>query len=263
MAKTLYQKIYSSHVVGKLNPSTDLLYVDRHLIHEVTSPQAFSGLKLANRSVRRPDLTFATMDHNVSTQRRSIDAAGDTSRKQLEALAANCKEFNVPLLDLMHPDQGIVHVIGPEQGLTQPGMIIVCGDSHTSTHGAFGAIAFGIGTSEVEMVLSSQCIMQPKPKKMRINVNGELSKGVTPKDVVLYIISKLTAAGATGYFVEPKAWDASRQLINSKLPNAINDNAQLELIKQKIKNSYYSIHFNILLLKTLFTICYLLANNCN
>ncbi|WP_197412277.1 3-isopropylmalate dehydratase large subunit [Rheinheimera sp. EpRS3] len=202
MAKTLYQKIYASHVVGKLNPSTDLLYVDRHLIHEVTSPQAFSGLKLANRSVRRPDLTFATMDHNVSTQRRSIDAAGETSRKQLEALAANCDENRIPLLDLTHPDQGIVHVIGPEQGLTQPGMIIVCGDSHTSTHGAFGALAFGIGTSEVEHVLATQTLPQQQAKTLKVEINGELSGHVTPKDVIMAVIGKLGTAGGNGYVAE-------------------------------------------------------------
>lgn len=201
-AQTLYHKIYASHVVGKLNPGTDLLYVDRHLIHEVTSPQAFSGLKLANRKVRRPDLTFATMDHNVSTQRRSIDAAGETSRKQLEALAANCGENRIPLLDLTHPDQGIVHVIGPEQGLTQPGMIIVCGDSHTSTHGAFGALAFGIGTSEVEHVLATQTLPQQPAKTLKVEINGQLSAHVTPKDVIMAVIGKLGTAGGNGCVAE-------------------------------------------------------------
>lgn len=202
MGQTLYQKIYRSHVVGKLNASTDLLYVDRHLIHEVTSPQAFSGLKLANRTVRRPDLTYATMDHNVSTQRRSLDAAGETSRKQLEALAQNCEEYRIPLLDLTHPDQGIVHVIGPELGLTQPGMIIVCGDSHTSTHGAFGALAFGIGTSEVEHVLATQTLPQQQAKTLKVEINGELSPFVTPKDVILAVIGKLGTAGGNGYVAE-------------------------------------------------------------
>lgn len=202
MGQTLYQKIYHSHVVGKLNASTDLLYVDRHLIHEVTSPQAFSGLKLANRTVRRPDLTYATMDHNVSTQRRSLDAAGETSRKQLEALAKNCEEYRIPLLDLTHPDQGIVHVIGPELGLTQPGMIIVCGDSHTSTHGAFGALAFGIGTSEVEHVLATQTLQQQQAKTLKIDINGELSPYVTPKDVIMAVIGKLGTAGGNGYVAE-------------------------------------------------------------
>lgn len=202
MGQTLFQKIYQSHVVGKLNPSTDLLYVDRHLIHEVTSPQAFSGLKLANRKVRRPDLTFATMDHNVSTQRRSLDAAGETSRKQLEALAANCAENRIELLDLTHPDQGIVHVIGPEQGLTQPGMIIVCGDSHTSTHGAFGALAFGIGTSEVEHVLATQTLPQQQAKTLKVVVDGDLNPHVTPKDVILAVIGQLGTAGGNGFVAE-------------------------------------------------------------
>jgi 3-isopropylmalate/(R)-2-methylmalate dehydratase large subunit len=202
MAKTLYQKIYQSHVVAPVNGSTDLLFVDRHLIHEVTSPQAFAGLRQAGRTVRRPDLTYATMDHNVSTQLRSIDAAGETSRKQLEALAANCKEFNVPLLDLLHPDQGIVHVIGPELGLTQPGMIIVCGDSHTSTHGAFGAIAFGIGTSEVEHVLATQTLQQQVAKTLKVEVTGTLSPLVTPKDVIMAVIGQLGTAGGNGYVAE-------------------------------------------------------------
>lgn len=202
MAKTLYQKIYQSHVVAPVNGSTDLLFVDRHLIHEVTSPQAFAGLRQAGRTVRRPDLTYATMDHNVSTQLRSIDAAGETSRKQLEALATNCKEFNVPLLDLMHPDQGIVHVIGPELGLTQPGMIIVCGDSHTSTHGAFGAIAFGIGTSEVEHVLATQTLQQQVAKTLKVEVTGSLSPFVTPKDVIMAVIGQLGTAGGNGYVAE-------------------------------------------------------------
>ncbi len=202
MAKTLYQKIYQSHVVAAVNGSTDLLFVDRHFIHEVTSPQAFAGLRQAGRTVRRPDLTYATMDHNVSTQLRSIDAAGETSRKQLEALAANCKEFNVPLLDLLHPDQGIVHVIGPELGLTQPGMIIVCGDSHTSTHGAFGAIAFGIGTSEVEHVLATQTLQQQVAKTLKVEVTGTLSPFVTPKDVIMAVIGQLGTAGGNGYVAE-------------------------------------------------------------
>ncbi|MCC5825998.1 3-isopropylmalate dehydratase large subunit [Alkalimonas sp.] len=202
MGQTLYQKIYQSHVVGQLNASTDLLYVDRHLIHEVTSPQAFAGLKQANRPVRRPDLTFATMDHNVSTQRRSMDAAGETSRKQLEALAQNCDEHRIPLLDLTHPDQGIVHVIGPELGLTQPGMIIVCGDSHTSTHGAFGALSFGIGTSEVEHVLATQTLPQQQAKTLKIDINGALSPHVTPKDVILAVIGELGTAGGNGYVAE-------------------------------------------------------------
>ena len=202
MARTLYQKIYQSHVVAPVNGSTDFFFFYHHLIHEVTSPQAFAGLRQAGRTVRRPDLTYATMDHNVSTQLRSIDAAGETSRKQLEALATNCKEFNVPLLDLLHPNQGIVHVIGRELGLTQPGMIIVCGDSHTSTHGAFGAIAFGIGTSEVEHVLATQTLQQQVAKTLKVEVTGSLSPFVTPKDVIMAVIGQLGTAGGNGYVAE-------------------------------------------------------------
>lgn len=202
MAQTLYQKIYQAHVVAALNSSTDLLFVDRHLIHEVTSPQAFSGLKQAGRSVQRPDLTFATMDHNVSTQRRELDAAGETSRKQLQALAENCAEHGIQLLDLKHPDQGIVHVIGPEQGLTHPGMVIVCGDSHTSTHGAFGALSFGIGTSEVEHVLATQCLPQRPAKTLQIEVSGELPFGVSSKDLIMAVIAEIGTAGGTGYVAE-------------------------------------------------------------
>lgn len=202
MGQTLYQKIYQSHVVGALNGSTDLLFVDRHLIHEVTSPQAFAGLRQAGRNVRRPDLTYATMDHNTSTQVRSYDAAGETSRKQLEALAANCQANGIELLDLHHPDQGIVHVIGPERGLTQPGMIIVCGDSHTSTHGAFGALAFGIGTSEVEHVLATQTLPQQRARTLKVEINGQLSPYVTPKDVIMAVIGELGTAGGNGYVAE-------------------------------------------------------------
>jgi len=202
MGQTLYQKIYQSHVVGALNGSTDLLFVDRHLIHEVTSPQAFAGLKQAGRNVRRPDLTYATMDHNTSTQVRSYDAAGETSRKQLEALAANCQANGIELLDLHHPDQGIVHVIGPERGLTQPGMIIVCGDSHTSTHGAFGALAFGIGTSEVEHVLATQTLPQQRARTLKVEITGQLSPYVTPKDVIMAVIGELGTAGGNGYVAE-------------------------------------------------------------
>ncbi|MFC4653437.1 MULTISPECIES: 3-isopropylmalate dehydratase large subunit [Rheinheimera] len=202
MGQTLYQKIYQSHVVAAVNGSTDLLFVDRHLIHEVTSPQAFAGLRQAGRAVRRPDLTFATMDHNTSTQVRSYDAAGETSRKQLEALAANCEANGITLLDLYHPDQGIVHVIGPELGLTQPGMIIVCGDSHTSTHGAFGALAFGIGTSEVEHVLATQTLPQQSAKTLKVEVTGQLSPLVTAKDVIMAVIGVLGTAGGNGYVAE-------------------------------------------------------------
>jgi len=202
MALSLYQKIYQRHKVASLNASTDLLYIDRHFIHEVTSPQAFSGLKQAGRPVRRPDLTFAAMDHNVSTQRRTLDAAGETSRIQLEALAQNCAEHQIPLLDLTHPDQGIVHVIGPELGLTQPGMTIVCGDSHTSTHGAFGALAFGIGTSEVEHVLATQTLPQQQAKTLQIRIDGRLPAYATAKDLALAVIGQLGTAGGTGYVVE-------------------------------------------------------------
>lgn len=202
MGQTLYQKIYQAHWVAALNNSTDLLFVDRHLIHEVTSPQAFSGLREAGRKVQRPDLTFATMDHNVSTQRRELDAAGETSRKQLQALAENCAEHGIQLLDLKHPDQGIVHVIGPEQGLTHPGMVIVCGDSHTSTHGAFGALSFGIGTSEVEHVLATQCLPQRPAKTLRIDVSGKLAPGVSSKDLIMAVIAEIGTAGGTGYVAE-------------------------------------------------------------
>ncbi len=179
-----------------------LLYVDCHLVHEVTSPQAFEGLRLAGRKVRRPDLTFATMDHNVPTTDRLLPIADSTSRKQVETLEDNCSEFGVPLYDLNSPHQGIVHVIGPELGITQPGMTIVCGDSHTSTHGAFGALAFGIGTSEVEHVLATQCLLQSSPKTFRISIHGELPDRVTAKDVILYIIRTIGTDGATGCVVE-------------------------------------------------------------
>ena len=202
MSKTLYDKIWQDHIVHQQSDGTELLYVDRHLVHEVTSPQAFEGLRLNKRKVRRPDLTLAVADHNVPTTDRSKGIVDEESRIQVDTLKNNCKEFSIELFDMNDKRQGIVHIIGPEQGFTQPGTVIVCGDSHTATHGAFGALAFGIGTSEVEMVLSTQCVMQPKPKKMRIIINGTLSKAVTPKDVALYIISKLSTAGATGYFVE-------------------------------------------------------------
>lgn len=202
MAKTLYEKIWDEHFVAELSGDTNLIYIDRHLVHEVTSPQAFAGLREKNRPVRRLDKTFATMDHNVSTQVRSFDAAGETSRKQLEALAKNCKEFGVTLFDLNHENQGIVHVIGPELGITLPGHTIVCGDSHTATHGAFGALAFGIGTSEVEHVLATQTLQQKKAKSLKIEVNGPLHKGITAKDIVLAIIEVLGTAGGTGYVAE-------------------------------------------------------------
>lgn len=202
MAKTLYEKIWDDHFVAELSGDTSLVYIDRHLVHEVTSPQAFAGLREKNRPVRRLDKTFATMDHNVSTQIRSFDAAGETSRKQLEALAKNCEEFGVTLYDLNHENQGIVHVIGPELGITLPGHTIVCGDSHTATHGAFGALAFGIGTSEVEHVLATQTLQQKKAKSLKIEVNGPLRADITAKDIVLAIIQVLGTAGGTGYVAE-------------------------------------------------------------
>ena len=202
MGKTLFDKIWDSHVVRKIEGGPDVLFIDRHLIHEVTSPVAFLGLKKRGIRVMYPERTFATADHNTPTKNQHLPVKDSLSAQQLKTLEENAKTYGIVHWGLGHENNGIVHVIGPEQGITLPGATIVCGDSHTSTHGAFGAVAFGIGTSEVEMVLASQCIMQPKPKKMRINVNGKLSKGVTPKDVALYIISKLTTSGATGYFVE-------------------------------------------------------------
>lgn len=202
MSKTLFDKVWDSHVVRKIEDGPDVVFIDRHLIHEVTSPVAFLGLKSRGNTVLYPKRTFATADHNTPTINQHLPVADPLSANQLKALEENAKEYGISHWGLGHQKNGIVHVVGPEYGITQPGATIVCGDSHTSTHGAFGAIAFGIGTSEVEMVLTTQCIMQPKPKKMKINIAGELNKGVTPKDVALYIISKLTTSGATGYFVE-------------------------------------------------------------
>ena len=200
--KTLFDKIWDAHVVDEIKGGPSVLYIDRHLVHEVTSPQAFAGIEERGIEVFRPQNTVATCDHNVPTIDQHLPIKDTLSRFQVNKLSENCKKHNITLYGLNHPYQGIVHVIGPELGITQPGMTIVCGDSHTSTHGAFGSVAFGIGTSEVEMVLASQCILQPKPKKMRINVEGELQKGVTAKDIILYIISKITASGGTGYFIE-------------------------------------------------------------
>src|SRR5581483_1255006 len=202
MPKTMFEKIWDAHVVREEPGQPALLYIDLHLVHEVTSPQAFEGLRLTGRKVRRPDLTVATMDHNVPTTNRSLPIADPISKKQMETLSQNCEEFGITLYDLHSRRQGIVHVIGPELGLTQPGMTIVCGDSHTSTHGAFGSLAFGIGTSEVEHVLATQCLQQARPKTMEIRVNGTLGKGVTAKDVILAIIGKIGTDGATGYAVE-------------------------------------------------------------
>lgn len=199
---TLFDKVWDAHVVKKIEDGPDVFFIDRHFIHEVTSPVAFLGLKSRGITVMFPEKTFATADHNTPTINQHLPVKDPLSANQLKALEDNAAKYGISHWGLGNPKNGIVHVVGPENGITLPGMTIVCGDSHTSTHGAFGAIAFGIGTSEVEMVLSSQCIMQPKPKKMRINVHGTLGKGVTPKDVALYIISQITASGATGYFVE-------------------------------------------------------------
>ena len=202
MTKTLYDKIWNDHLVDQQEEGTALLYVDRHLIHEVTSPQAFEGLRLANRKVRQPKLTLAVADHNVPTTDRSQGIKDKESEIQVNTLRKNCEEFNIELFDMLDKRQGIVHIIGPEQGFTQPGTIIVCGDSHTATHGAFGALAFGIGTSEVEHVLATQTLIQKKSKNFRIEINGKLPLGVTSKDVILQIIGKIGTAGGTGYVIE-------------------------------------------------------------
>jgi 3-isopropylmalate/(R)-2-methylmalate dehydratase large subunit len=202
MAKTLFDKIWDSHLVNVQDDGTCLIYIDRHLVHEVTSPQAFEGLRMAGRKVRKPELTLAVPDHNVSTTDRSAVIEDDESRIQIETLQANCKEFGVPLFDVLDVRQGIVHIIGPEQGFTLPGTTVVCGDSHTATHGAFGALAFGIGTSEVEHVLATQTLLQSPLKNMRITVNGALPEGCTAKDLVLAIIGKIGTAGGTGYVIE-------------------------------------------------------------
>ncbi|MDA8295894.1 MAG: 3-isopropylmalate dehydratase large subunit [Actinomycetota bacterium] len=204
MAKTLSEKIWERHLVraGDGAAEPDLLYIDLHLVHEVTSPQAFEGLRMAGRRVRRPDLTVATADHNVPTLDIDKPVADPVSRRQLEALATNCEEFGVTLFPMGHPNQGIVHVIGPEQGLSQPGMTIVCGDSHTSTHGAFGALAFGIGTSEVEHVLATQTLPQQRPKTMAVEVEGEVSPEISPKDIVLAIVGRLGTGGGIGHVIE-------------------------------------------------------------
>ena len=202
MSKTIYDKIWNEHLVHEQEDGTSLLFVDRHLIHEVTSPQAFEGLRNSKRKVRQPKLTLAVADHNVPTTDRSKGILDKESKIQVDTLDANCKEFGVQLFGMTDKRQGIVHIIGPEQGFTQPGTIIVCGDSHTATHGAFGALAFGIGTSEVEHVLATQTLVQKKSKNFKINVNGELSVGVTSKDVILQIIGKIGTAGGTGYVIE-------------------------------------------------------------
>jgi 3-isopropylmalate/(R)-2-methylmalate dehydratase large subunit len=201
-ATTLFEKVWNGHIVHQEAGQPALLYIDLHLVHEVTSPQAFEGLRAAGRKVRAPQRTYATQDHNVPTTDRTVPIADPDSARQVEALRANCREFGVRLFDLGAAEQGIVHVIGPELGLTQPGMTIVCGDSHTATHGAFGALAFGIGTSEVEHVLATQCLWQERPRTMEIRVDGKLGRGVTAKDVILAIIGKIGTDGATGYVIE-------------------------------------------------------------
>jgi 3-isopropylmalate/(R)-2-methylmalate dehydratase large subunit len=202
MGKTLFDKIWEKHIIKSIPDGPSVLYIDKHFIHEVTSPQAFNGLEKRGMKVFRPQQVVATADHNVPTMEQHLPIKDELSRKQVQQLIENCEKHNIELYGLGHPFQGIVHVIGPELGITQPGMTIVCGDSHTSTHGAFGAVAFGIGTSEVEMVMATQCLLQSKPKVMRINIDGELNNGVVSKDIILYIISKISASGATGYFVE-------------------------------------------------------------
>lgn len=202
MGLTLFDKIWNDHVVQEIPDGPSVLYIDRHLIHEVTSPQAFRGMEKRGLPIFRPQQIVATADHNVPTLNQHLPIRDELSRMQVQELIKNCANHGIELYGLGHPNQGIVHVIGPELGVTQPGMTIVCGDSHTSTHGAFGTIAFGIGTSEVEMVFASQCLLQTKPRQMRINIEGELMTGVVAKDIILYIIAKISAGGATGYFVE-------------------------------------------------------------
>jgi len=202
MPQTLYDKIWNEHIVHQQDDGVTLLYVDRHLVHEVTSPQAFEGLRLSNRKVRKPNLTLAVADHNVPTTNRSKGIDDEESKIQVEVLEKNCKEFGIKLFDMKDNRQGIVHIIGPEQGFTQPGTVIVCGDSHTATHGAFGALAFGIGTSEVEHVLATQTLIQKKSKNLRVNVTGKLPTGVTSKDVILQTIGKIGTAGGTGMVIE-------------------------------------------------------------
>lgn len=202
MASTLYEKLWQQHLVEEKEGETPLLYVDRHLIHEVTSPQAFANLRFHGRKLRHPERTIATMDHNISTRSIEINAAGEGAANQLRTLEKNCKEFGIELFGMGHKNQGIVHVMGPELGLTLPGSIIVCGDSHTATHGAFGALAFGIGTSEVEHVFATQTLRQTKAKTMKIEVKGQVGTGISAKDIILAIIGKTGSAGATGYVVE-------------------------------------------------------------
>ena len=198
----MFEKIWDDHVVRAEQGQQTILYIDLQLVHEVTSAQAFEGLRLAGRSVRRPERTFATLDHNVPTTDRRLPIADPISRQQIDTLRNNCRQFGIRLYDLHDAEQGIVHVIGPELGYTQPGMTIVCGDSHTATHGAFGALAFGIGTSEVEHVLATQTLLQHKPKTLQIRVDGRLPSGVTAKDLILYLIGRISTQGGTGYCIE-------------------------------------------------------------
>src|SRR3989454_5119373 len=200
--RTLFDRVWDAHVVRELADGVSLLYVDLHLVHEVTSPQAFAGLKREQPPVRRPELTLATVDHNVPTGDRSLPIADAIAARQVDALGSNAREFGIELFDLDSPGQGIVHVIGPELGATQPGMVIVCGDSHTSTHGAFGALAFGIGTSEVEHVLATQCLVMSKPRTFEAHFRGRLAPGVTAKDLILAFIGRIGTAGATGHVIE-------------------------------------------------------------
>ena len=202
MPKTMVEKIWDSHVVHEEPGQPTILYVDLHLVHEVTSPQAFDGLRMNSRQVRRPDLTVATVDHNVPTWDRALPITDEISLKQIQALVRNCEEFGLTLYDIHSPGQGIVHVIGPEQGYTQPGKTIVCGDSHTSTHGAFGALAMPIGTTQVEQVLATQCLVQAKPRTMEVRVNGSLPTGVTAKDLILGIIGQIGVGGGIGHVIE-------------------------------------------------------------
>ncbi len=202
MGKTLFEKVWEAHKVHSIDANTDIIYIDRHLVHEVTSPQAFAGVEKRGIPVFRPQNTVATPDHNVPTENQHLPIQEELSRKQVATLTENCKKHNVTLYGLGHENHGVVHIIGPELGITKPGMTIVCGDSHTSTHGAFGSIAFGIGTSQVESVLSTQCLLLAKPKTMKIQIDGELSKGVLSKDIILYIISQIGTGGGAGYFVE-------------------------------------------------------------
>ena len=200
--QTLFEKIWKVHLVREESGQPSLLYIDRHLIHEVTSPQAFEGLRLAGRRVRRPDLTFATMDHNIPTTDRELPIRDPIAARQVRTLEKNCRDFEIALFDLNSPFQGIVHVIGPELGLTLPGLTLVCGDSHTSTHGAFGALAFGIGTSEVEHVLATQCLLQDRPKTLLIQVEGQRPYGVEAKDIILSIIGRIGTSGGSGSVIE-------------------------------------------------------------